>query len=174
MMDWLYPAGAALLAATLFCATWSVAGSQTEQAPDPAAAGAPAPAAAQASDLAREAESLKAVCGRCHTLQMVTSTPRSYDAWHDTVQKMVDRGAKGTDDQYDDLMDYLHRTVSTIDVNTADADELEIVLNVSEATAQAIMTRRNVKRFSGLADLKSVPSVDAATLDAKARMIFFH
>jgi competence protein ComEA len=105
---------------------------------------------------------------------MVTSTPRSYDAWHDTVQKMVDRGAKGTDDQYDDLMDYLHRTVTTIDVNSADADELEVVLNVSEATAQAIVARRRTRKFTGPADLKSISGVDAATVDAKARMIFFN
>ncbi len=66
----------------------------------------------------------------------------SYDAWHDTVQTMVDRGASGTDEQFDDIMDYLHRTMTTIDVNTAPADELEIVLNVPETTAQAIIARR--------------------------------
>ena len=63
-------------------------------------------------------------------------TPMSYDDWHDTVQQMVDRGAKGTDEQFDDIMDYLHRTMTTINVNTADADELEIVLNVPETAAQ--------------------------------------
>ncbi len=128
----------------------------------------------QSSDLAREEQSLKAVCAHCHNLQMVTSTPRSYDAWHDTVQKMVDHGAKGTDDQLDDIMDYLHRTVTTIDVNSADEDELEIVLNVSETTAEAIAARRKAKKFAGLADLKSIPGVDAATVDTKARMIFFN
>ena len=100
-------------------------------------------------------------------------TPKSYDAWHDTVQKMVDRGANGTDEQFDDIMDYLHRTMTTINVNTADADELEIVLNVPETTAQAIIARRSTKKFTGLADLKSVPGVDASTVDSKARLIFF-
>jgi competence protein ComEA len=129
--------------------------------------------AAPPSEQAREAQSMKAVCARCHTLEMVTSTPRSYDAWHDTVQKMVNLGARGTDDQFDDVMDYLHRSVTTIDVNSADADELEIVLEVSEATAQAIVARRQEKKFTGLADLQSVAGVHAAVLKAKARMIFF-
>ena len=129
--------------------------------------------APRAPDLAREARSVQAVCARCHNLQIVMDTPMSYDAWHDTVQTMVDRGASGTDEQFDDIMDYLHRTITTINVNTALADELEIVLNVSATTAQAIIARRSTKKFAGLADLKSVSGVDASALDAKARLIFF-
>jgi competence protein ComEA len=139
----------------IFAAAWAVSASQT-------------------SVQAREARSLKAVCGRCHNLQIVMDTPKSYDAWHDTVQKMVDRGAKGTDAQFDDIMDYLHRTVTTIDVNSAEPDELEIVLHVSETTAQAIVARRTTKKITGLADLKSIPGVDASIVDSKARLIFFN
>jgi competence protein ComEA len=124
-------------------------------------------------DLAREARSLKAVCARCHNLQIVMDTPMSYDAWHDTVQKMMDQGANGTDQQFDDVMDYLHRTMTTINVNTADLDELQTVLNVPETAAQAIVTRRSTQKFASLADLKSVPGVDSSTVDAKARLIFF-
>jgi competence protein ComEA len=146
--------GAVLLAVSLFAAA-EAAGSP----PDPR--------------VMREAQSLKAVCAKCHNLQLVMDTPRSYDDWHDTVQQMVDRGASGTDDQFDDIMDYLHRTVTTINVNMAPAEELEIVLNVPETTAQAIIARRNTQKFTGLADLKSVPGVDASIVDAKARLIFF-
>src|SRR5271163_912801 len=119
-------------------------------------------------DLARESRSLKAVCARCHNLQIVMDTPMSYDAWHDTVQNMMDRGATGTDQQFADVMDYLHRTMTTIDVNAADANELQIVLHVPEATAQAILARRSTQKFAGLADLKSVPGVDASTVEARA------
>jgi competence protein ComEA len=134
-----------------------------------AAWGNPSPA----RNLARESRSLKAVCAKCHNLQIVMDTPMSYGAWHDTVQTMMDRGATGTDQQFADVMDYLHRTMTTIDVNTADADELQIVLHVPEATAQAILVRRSTQKFSGLADLKSVPGVNAAAVDAKAKLIFF-
>jgi competence protein ComEA len=129
--------------------------------------------AAPAPDVAREGESLKAVCSKCHNLQMVMDTPMSYEAWHNTVQAMVDRGASGTDAQFEDVMDYLHRTMTTINVNTADVEELGIVLGVSEATAKAIVARRSDRKFSGLADLKSVAGVDGAGVDAKARLIFF-
>ena len=89
------------------------------------------------------------------------------------VQIMVDRGASGTGEQFDDIMDCLHRTMTTINVNAADADELEIVLNQPETAAKAIVARRNMRKFTSLADLKSVAGVDASTLDAKARLIFF-
>jgi competence protein ComEA len=131
------------------------------------------PAADLAFDLDRESQSMKSVCGRCHDLQIVSDTPRSYDEWHDTVQKMVDRGASGTDEQFEDIMDYLHRTLTTIDVNSADATELELVLNLPESAAQGIIARRSVHRFSDQKDLKSVPGVDASTVDSKARLIFF-
>jgi competence protein ComEA len=126
-----------------------------------------------ARDLARETRSFKAVCARCHNLQLVMDTPMSYNAWHDTVQTMMDRGATGTDQQFADVMDYLHRTMTTIDVNTADPDELKIVLHVPEATAQAIIARRSTQKFTSLADLKSVAGVHASTVDSKARLIFF-
>jgi competence protein ComEA len=129
--------------------------------------------AAPTPDLAREGESLKAVCSKCHNLQMVMDTPMSFEAWHDTVQTMVDRGASGTDAQFDDVMDYLHRTMTTINVNTADVEELGIVLGVSETVAKAIVSRRSDRKFSGLADLKSVDGVDGASVDAKGRLIFF-
>ncbi len=137
-------------------------------AADPAA-----PFPEQSPLLTREARSLQMVCARCHHLELVMDTPMGYENWQETVQKMVDLGAQGTDEQFDDVMDYLHRTMTTIDVNAADADELEIVLNVPESVAQAIIARRSTRKFTDLADLKSVPGIDAPTLDGKARLIFF-
>jgi helix-hairpin-helix protein len=154
----LLPLSAGLLVPALFAALWA------------APPAAPAP---QAPDYAREFQSINAVCARCHNLQMV-DTPRSYDAWHDTVQRMIDLGANGTDDQLDDIMDYLHHTMTTINVNTADPNELQIVLDIPEKTANAIVARRATKKFTSLSDLKSIPGIHASTIDAKASMIFFH
>ncbi len=149
------PLSTGLLVPTLLAAAWAASAPQT-------------------SIQAREAKSVITVCARCHDMQIVMDTPRSFDAWQGTMQKMVDLGAKGTDQQYDDIMDFLHRTMTTIDVNSAEPDELEIVLDVSEATAQAIVARREIKKFTSLADLKSIPGIDAATVDSKARLIFFN
>jgi competence protein ComEA len=98
---------------------------------------------------------------------------KSYEDWHETVQKMVDRGAIGTDEQFADIMDYLFRTQTLIDVNSADVQDLQIVLNTSPAVAGAVVERRTKKKFTSLQDLKSVDGLDAAALDAKADLLVF-
>jgi competence protein ComEA len=163
------PVGAALILFALSASTTRIE-QAAAAAPKTAAA---APQAAEASPVARELKSLKAVCTRCHNLQMVMDTPKSLDEWQDTLQAMVDRGAHGTDSQFDDILDYLHRTMTMVNVNTADAGELAIVLDVPDAVANSIVERRTSKKFSDLNDLKSVSGIDAPALDAKARLIFF-
>ena len=95
------------------------------------------------------------------------------DAWHDTVQSMIDRGAQGTDEQLDDVMDYLHRNLTTINVNEADTAELAIVLEVPDAVAKAIVTRRKSHRFQNLQDLGTVRGLDRAALERKSKQLFF-
>ena len=107
-------------------------------------------------------------------MQLVTDTPRDYDAWHDTVQKMIDRGARGTPEEFDLVMDFLFLNMTPIDVNHADADTLTAILRTNQEAAQAIIARRASRPFKDLADLeKAVPGLDRAFLDGKKRMIFF-
>jgi recombinational DNA repair ATPase RecF len=159
-------AGLRFGAAAAFGVAWLLAGGF------PLAAGAAG--AEGGGSLVREYHSLQMVCTRCHGLELVRDTPRSYGEWHDTVQAMVDRGATGTNQQFEDVMDYLHRALTTININSADADELEIVLDVPAPVAQAIIKRRAQRQFTSLAELESVPGTHAAALRKKARLIFFH
>jgi len=113
------------------------------------------------------------ICSSCHGMQMVTDTPRDYDAWHDTVQKMIDRGARGTPEEFDLVMDFLFQNVTPIDVNHADQESLMAILHTSQQTADAIITRRASRPFKDLADLEKVPGLDKSVLEGKKRMIFF-
>jgi predicted thioredoxin/glutaredoxin len=107
-------------------------------------------------------------------MQLVTDTPRDYDAWHDTVQKMIDRGARGTPDEFDLVMDYLFQNVTPIDVNHADEESLMAVLHTSQKVAAAIVMRRTLRPFKDLAELESsIQGLDRTVLDGKKRMIFF-
>jgi competence protein ComEA len=124
--------------------------------------------------LAQEKRSLQDVCGsKCHRVELFATARKSYEDWHETVQKMVDRGAIGTDEQFADIMDYLFRTQTLIDVNSADVQDLQIVLNTSPSAAGAVVARRTRKKFTSLQDLKSVGGLDAAALDAKADLLVF-
>jgi len=107
------------------------------------------------------------------TRRVQQTARKSYEDWHETVQKMVDRGAIGTDEQFAEIMDYLFRTQTLIDVNSADVQDLQIVLNTSAAVAGAVVARRTRKKFTSLHDLKSVGGIDAAALDAKADLLVF-
>lgn len=130
---------------------------------------------AQASAAAQTgAEVTARICSGCHALQVVTDTPKDYDAWHDTVQAMIDRGAQGTPEEFGQVMQYLFETMTTVDVNHADQDTLATVLHTSTANADAIIARRATQPFKSLGELeKAIPGLDHALLDSKKRMIFF-
>lgn len=134
-----------------------------------------APLLAQGADLGGEHEmaSLTAVCSSCHNLEVVLGAHMSYGAWHDTVQTMLDRGAKATDEQLDDVMSYLHSNLTTINVNEAEAEELAIVLDVPDVVANAIVARRRSRRFENIQDLSSVPGINRAALEKKSKLLFF-
>jgi hypothetical protein len=113
------------------------------------------------------------ICSSCHGMEMVTDTPRDIDAWHDTVQKMIDRGARGTPEEFDLVMDFLYQNVTPVDVNHADPEMLMAVLHAPQSAVDAIVTRRQTRPFKDLSDLLTVPGLDRALLDSKKRMIFF-
>jgi DNA uptake protein ComE-like DNA-binding protein len=87
---------------------------------------------------------------------------------------MIDRGARGTPEEFDLVMDFLFQNVTPIDVNHADAETLMAILHTSQTTVQAIIARRTSRPFKDLADLeKTIPGLDGALLEGKKRMIFF-
>jgi hypothetical protein len=114
------------------------------------------------------------ICSGCHALQVALDPPRDYDAWHETVQKMIDRGARGTSDEFAQVMQYLFETVTTVDVNHGDEEELMTVLHATAEAAGAIIERRRKRPFKDLADLEAaVPALDRQLLNAKKKMILF-
>src|SRR5581483_9909620 len=91
-------------------------------------------AASDSSDKA----AFEKVCGACHPTGMVDSF-RSGPDWHETVDHMVDLGAKGTAEAFQGVMRFLQRFWTKVNVNTATAKEISPVLDVSEAMAEAIV-----------------------------------
>ncbi len=135
------------------------------------AAHAQPPADAQATT---PEQAIRKVCTSCHGLELVMDTPRDYDAWHDTVQEMLNRGARGSTDELDLVMQFLFENMTTIDVNHADPESLQTVLHATPDQVKAIMARRGKQPFKDLADLEAaVPGLDRPVLEAKKRMIFF-
>ena len=115
----------------------------------------------------------EAICGTCHLASMVNDI-RSQSEWKETIDQMVKVGAQGTDKQFDRVMRFLLRNWTKVNVNTATAAEIAPVLEVSDATAQAIVRRRTENgSYKTIEELKRVPGVDAAKLEARRDRVVF-
>jgi len=115
-------------------------------------------------------------CAKCHTLQGVVSAHMSKERWSAIVDDMVSRGANGTDQEINVIVDYLAMnfgsstagTAAKINVNRATAGELAAALQVAEQDASAIVQYRQKNgEFKGLDDLKKVPGLDSKRIEEK-------
>lgn len=113
------------------------------------------------------------LCQGCHNMQLVTDTPKTYDEWTETVHSMMERGGVGTAAEVALVMQYLHETMTAIDVNHATPEDLHIILNAPEAAVKAIVARRKDRPFKDIADLKTIAGIDAEFVEGKKRMIYF-
>jgi competence protein ComEA len=113
------------------------------------------------------------VCGSCHASSMVSDI-RTEPDWKQTVEQMVTLGANGTDEQMEAVTRVLLRTMTKVNINTATAAQLPLVLDISEATAQAVVKYRSEHgAFKTLDDLKKVPGINSANLDARKDRVAF-
>lgn len=95
------------------------------------------------------------------------------------VDDMVSRGAVGSDEEIDQVIDYLATNFSKsaakkVNVNKASAAELAAALDISAADAAAIVSYRGEKgSFKKLEDVTKVPGIDSKRIEAaKDRLEF--
>jgi competence protein ComEA len=108
------------------------------------------------------------LCRDCHDLDTVTMENRTKEGWQKTIAKMGDRGAEGTDEQFEAVVTYLTKNFGRINVNTATADEIASGLGFSAKESEAIVVYRAKNGvYKDWRDLKKVDGLDAAKVDAK-------
>ena len=111
-------------------------------------------------------------CGTCHDAGSVLQAPRTRDDWTETIDQMIKDGAQVSDQEFHELFDYLLRNHSLVNVNKAPADDLAVGLDVDATVARAVVTyRTDHGPFKTIDDLKQVPGIDAARLDARAKRL---
>jgi competence ComEA-like helix-hairpin-helix protein len=119
-------------------------------------------------------ESLQRVCVTCHALEQITSSRRSRSQWEDLINRMIERGAKGTDEEFTVVFDYLVGQYGRVNVNTATADEMAQVLGLPAKEAESIVTHRQTNgKFDGFDALMKVPDVDREKLERSRDAISF-
>ena len=119
-------------------------------------------------------DALLKVCSDCHGAESAVASFKTHDEWSKTLDEMANNGAQGTDEEWNLIQTYLDKHYSFIFVNKASAPDLASTLDVSTDVANTIVTRRTDKgNFKSVDDLKAVPGLAAATIDARKDRIIF-
>ena len=118
-------------------------------------------------------DALFKVCKDCHGPESVLASFKTHDEWVKTLDEMANNGATGTDEEWSQIQAYLDQHYSLIFVNKASAKDLAFTFDVPPEVADAIVKVRESGNFKTIEDLKRVPGLGAAKIDAhKDRLIF--
>jgi len=119
-------------------------------------------------------DALVKVCGGCHGAESAVAQFKTHDEWTKTLDEMANNGATGSDEEWTQIAAYLDKHYTLIFVNKATADDLATTLDVPADVAAAIVSRRTEKGpFKTIDDLKAVPNVAAAAIDARRDRFIF-
>lgn len=119
------------------------------------------------------------LCTQCHDLDKAIAPRQDKTGWAGTVEKMVAFGMTATAGDVTLVVDFLAThypadDVPPIRVNQATAIDFESGLGLRRSQASAIIRYRDANGpFKTIEDLKKVPGIDTAKVDArKSRLIF--
>ncbi len=124
-------------------------------------------------------EETQKICSQCHELEQALSARYDRAGWQRTLDKKVALGAKGTEKEFRAILEYLVKNfhaeeVPKINVNKATAIQLESGLSLRRSQAAAIIQYRAKNGpFKSIENLKKVPGMDAAKIDAKKDRLTF-
>ena len=120
------------------------------------------------------------LCGTCHAAELVMNRRETIDGWNGVVEDMIRRGAKGSDDEFGEVVDYLVANfpkvtaAAKINVNKASAKDLASGLGITDDQAAAIVQHREAKgAFKSIEDLQKVPGIDSSVIEAKKSKLDF-
>ena len=159
-------AAAALLASTLVAATSSTH-----------ATGAAHPAQQQSAQSGADdaaAELFAQTCNRCHDGARITAIRRTKTEWEEVIAKMIERGATGSEDDFQTIFGYLRRHYGKVYINSATAEEITTSLALPARDADAILAYRKAHGdFADLEAVKKVPEIDVKALDEHKDAVAF-
>jgi competence protein ComEA len=111
------------------------------------------------------------VCSGCHQVSIVASLRLTREGWSGVLKDMVREGAKGTDEELAQVLDYLSANFlgeapRPINVNAAPAIDLESVIGLLRSEARALIAYREKTPCKVVDDLKNVTGLDFRKIDA--------
>jgi competence protein ComEA len=120
-------------------------------------------------------EIFESTCSLCHSPEAVIGKHKTKAEWKSKVTEMLQEQEDVSTADRSTIIDYLARSFpATVNVNKADSKELETILGISTKDSAAIIQYREAKgAFKTLEDLKKVPGIDAARLEANKQLVDF-
>jgi len=109
-------------------------------------------------------EAFTRVCGRCHTSDRVVEGRRSRSQWEEVLERMVAKGATGSDDDFGIVIEYLVSEFGRVAINGAPADEVAQVLHLDSRQADAIVGYRQA--HGPFADFDALIAMPGAPVEA--------
>jgi len=119
------------------------------------------------------------LCKGCHDTAKSVSVRQDRNGWGATLTKMVGLGLKASNKDLQTILEYLTKNfpaeeLPPINVNKARAIQLESRLSLKRSEASAIIRWRKANGgFQSIEDLKKVPGIDFARIEAKKDRLAF-
>jgi competence protein ComEA len=124
-------------------------------------------------------EEARKLCAGCHELEKAFATRQNRAGWQLTLEKMVSYGMKASEKDIATVLEYAVKNfpaddIPKIKVNEAKAIELESGLSLRRSQAAAVIQYREKNGpFKSIEDLKKVPGIDVAKIEAKKDRLVF-
>ena len=117
---------------------------------------------------------VETICSNCHDLEGFIHNRHSRRQWETVVDEMISRGAEGTDEDFDLIVEYLSKYLGLLNLNKATADELATGLAISKDIAAAMVAYREKNGpFKTWQDLAKVPGLDMKKIQDKKGTVEF-
>jgi competence ComEA-like helix-hairpin-helix protein len=114
------------------------------------------------------------MCSKCHDAARITGQRRNKFEWEEVINKMIEKGAMGTEKDFETVYDFLLRNFGKVDVNRAAAEELAMVLALPARDAEAIVAYRKTNgSFADYDAVAKVPGIDVKKLEAHKDALTF-
>jgi competence protein ComEA len=117
------------------------------------------------------------VCSLCHDLSPPMGKQWTRQEWQLKVTEMLQEEPDVSREERAAIVEYLaanFKPGGKIYINKAEAKDLEAALEISASNAEAIVRYRRAQGdFKSLEDVKKVPGVDGAKIEAKKERLVF-
>ena len=105
-------------------------------------------------------------CNRCHDAARITALRRTKTEWEEIINKMIERGATGSEEDFTTVFGYLRRHYGKVYINTAPTEEMTTTVGLSNKDADAIVAYRKANgNFPDFEAVKKVPNIDVKILE---------